>query len=306
MPKVSGNQAAGGGKSSNGGTSAPKSAAPKSGSTKGGTQNVNKGNNNSNAATPPAQVWNPGVENPVIQPFLTQQDIEEYAEAREQYTEGLNELDRNYKSAEHNTEFETAEVEKGRVQSRDTENWDAAGRGLFRSSIRDADLADIDATAEIKKKFLSDQLQALAVYNQGQKASMEAKWNRYMEGLHRKEASNAEEAGANMPKYSVEPHFENAPSQPQPQAQQNKPQNAKSWGASLYPKVGQASGLETSKPKAALNPAQNASRPGQQNAKAFATKAVAGQIYGKKITNSPTPIRPPRPKLDALGTTRLL
>ncbi len=223
--------------------------------------------------------WNPGEENPATQPFLTQQDIEEFAEAREQYEEGLRELDRNYEAKKHEAEYESAEIEKGRISNKDSANWDFAGRGLFRSSIRDADLADIDATAEIKKKFLSDSLNALAVYNQGQKQSMEARWNRYNEGLKRKEVENAEGVNANMPKWKVEPHWENKA----PEVQKaNKGQQAKAFGdlwKKNMPAVGQNSGLETSKPRNALDPAKPAGN-NQQQAKSFASKSISGKLYG--------------------------
>lgn len=275
MPKVSGNQKAGG---TNDKPRVDNNKPAPKGPGISGNKPVS-GGGGGNAATPPAQIWNPGVENPAIQPFLTQQDIEEYAEAREQYAEGLKELDRNYEGTKHNTEFETAELEKGRIASRDTENWDAAGRGLFRSSIRDADLADIDATAEIKKKFLSDQLQALAVYNQGQKASMEAKWNRYMEGLHRKEASNAEEAGANMPKYSVEPHFENAPGPPQQQPKQEP----KGPNFKRNEPIGFSPGHQQSKNGGITAPSESPSVSNRMKpaaAKSIAQGHVAGKLYG--------------------------
>lgn len=163
--------------------------------------------------------WNPGTPNPTPEPFLTQQDIEEYAEAREQYQAGLHQLDENYSAKQHENEYEEHEIEKGRVQGVENENWDAAARGLFKSSVRDGDLADIDATAEIKKTFLSDSLKALAIYNEGQKKAMEAKWGRYEEQLNRKKVENAEGVAANMPKWAVEPSFTpgspgKAPSQP--------------------------------------------------------------------------------------------
>lgn len=230
---------------------------------------------------PPTETWNPGIENPMPAPFLTQQDIEEYAEAREQYEEGLKSLDRNYETTKHNNEYEEAEIEKGRVVGRNNENWDAAARGLFKSSIRDGDLADIDATAEIKKKFLSDSLAALAVYNEGQKKAQEAKWARYEEGLHRKEVENAEGVAATMPKWAVEPHMEVAPSTT-PKPQNNQPTKPK---FKVNEPIGFKPGQQQSKNGGITAPPPNPSvSPGHKaNAShvAVANNAIAGRIYGK-------------------------
>lgn len=231
----------------------------------------------------PTEVWNPGVENPPVQPFLTQEDIEKYAEAREQYEEGLKTLDRNYETQKHSNEYEEGEIEKGRIVGRDNENWDAAGRGLFRSSIRDGDLADIDATAEIKKKFLSDSLSALAVYNEGQKKAQEAKWARYEEGLHRKEVENAEGVSATMPKWQVEPHSEPGPaaSAPKPAApttkQQPKFKVNEPIGFNAGNQKSKNGGITAPPPNPSVSPNQ---KPNASHA-AVANNAIAGKIYGK-------------------------
>lgn len=228
----------------------------------------------------PAEIWNPGVENPTPQPFLTQQDVEEYSEAREQYESGLHELDQNFEQTKHGNEYETAEIEKGRVSEVDHENWDAAGRGLFKSSIRDGDLADIDATAEIKKKFLSDSLATLKIYNDGQKAAQEAKWHQYERALNRKEVENAEGVSANMPKWAVEPHSEKPAAVPKvPAAAKPKP------GFKINEPIGFKPGNQTSKNGGITAPAPNQSVSNRMPAKAASSVAsghIAGALYGKK------------------------
>jgi hypothetical protein len=231
--------------------------------------------------TPPPEIWNPGEENAHIEPFLTQQDIEEYAEAREQYEEGLKELDRNYETTKHNNEYEEAEIEVGRKQGKESANWDFAGRGLFHSSVRDLDLSDIDATAEIKKKFLSDQLSALAVCNEGQKKSMEAKWNRYNEAVERKKVENAAEVNSTMPRWKVEPHWETQP------ITQSKPKSepAKKAPFKANEPIGFNPGHQTSKNGGITAPPPNPSVSPNQKARnashvAVATNKIAGKLYG--------------------------
>lgn len=169
--------------------------------------------------------YNPGVENKPIAPFWTQQDIEEYAEAKEQYKESLDALDQNYAQEQHKKESEEIEIEAGRAGENQSENWDAAGRGLFNSSIRQSDLSDIDAAAAIKDKFLSDQLSALKVYNEGQKLKEQNRFTRYQEAYNRKGTENAAEVNSTLPKWQTEPHFEHiaAPPQVTKPANQNKP-----------------------------------------------------------------------------------
>lgn len=224
------------------------------------------------------EVWNPGVENPTPAPFLTQQDIEEYAEAREQYESGLHELDNNYASQKHSNEYEEAEIEKGRVAGIESSNWDAASRGLFKSSIRDGDLADIDATAEIKKKFLSDSLASLAVYNEGQKKAQEAKWGRFEEAERRKEVENAEGVSASMPKYSVEPHAEFVPVKAA-----KTPAPAKKGpvrGETIMNPTSQKSkngGITAPPPNPSIGPGNKAHAANV----GVANSAIAGRLYGK-------------------------
>lgn len=228
---------------------------------------------------PGMPIYNPGVENPTPSPFMTQQDIEEYAEAREQYEGGLHELDRNYEAQKHSNEYEGAEIEKGRVAGVESENWDAAGRGLFKSSIRDGDLADIDAAAEIKKKFLSDSLSTLAVYNEGQKKSMEAKWGRFEESERRKEVENAEGVSASMPKYSVEPHVEFAPVKAGGAAP--VPKKAPVRGQTIMNPTAQKSkngGITAPPPNPSISPGQKATAASHMG---VANSAIAGRLYGK-------------------------
>lgn len=157
-------------------------------------------------------VWNPGIENETVQPFMTAEDIMAYAEAKQAYENELHELDFNYATSVANTGYEKEQLTKGAVKGKDDTNWDAAGRGLFRSSIRDADLFDIDATAEMRKTFLDTQLNTLRLNTEARKFSLDQMWNNpetgYMHGLALKKAGNAMAANQGIPKYKVEPHME--------------------------------------------------------------------------------------------------
>lgn len=154
------------------------------------------------------QVMNPGVLTPTVEPFMTAEDMQTYAQSRRQYEEGLNHLDLNYSNQVANTAYEEEQIAKGAVSSKAEANDDFAARGLFRSSVRDADLFDIDATAEMRKTFLDTQLNTLRLNTEAEKASAESAWNEYQAGVNKKEVENAQGVSATLPKYSVEPHLE--------------------------------------------------------------------------------------------------
>jgi hypothetical protein len=161
------------------------------------------------------EIYNPGVENPIVAPFMTPEDLMAYSAARQQYEEGLDNLDYNFGQKRIETTHEEGNIEKGRVYDRSSANNDLAARGLFRSSIRDGDLADIDATAEIRRKFLSDQMTALKLYTDNRKEDINARWSEYERGKASKEVQNAQGVNANMPKWAVEPGWSKvAPANP--------------------------------------------------------------------------------------------
>lgn len=232
--------------------------------------------------------WNSGEENSPVEPFLTAAEIREYAEAHEQYEEGLKELDRNYETKQHENESEEATIETNRMGEKTGARGDFAGRGLFKSSIRDMDLSDIDAAAEIKKKFLSDQLAALAVYNEGQKKSQEAKWHRYEEEMNEKKVQNASEANAEMPRWKIEPHWESTgntgvstASTPHSEALKTRSSkiNTEAVNTSNGAVTAPAS-AGTSSSKKTGNSVGSAQTVSKKTAVNVANSKIAGQLYG--------------------------
>lgn len=212
MPKVGKGKPAGGG-----GPSLGKNK-PVSKPRIGGQQAVS-----GSGAAPSKGTWNPGVPSPTVDPFMSAEDIMAYSQARQAYESQLNELDFNYANSVANAGYEKDEITKGAIKGKDDTNWDAAGRGLFRSSIRDADLFDIDATAEMRKTFLDTQLNTLKLNTEAQKHSLDEMWNNpetgYLHGLELKKVANAQGVQANMPQWQVAPHMEKPTPPPKPKQQ---------------------------------------------------------------------------------------
>lgn len=226
------------------------------------------------AAPPPSEVYNPGVPTPVVQPFLTAEDLMAYAQARQAYESQLSELDANYSTSVTNTGYEKEQLTKSAISGKAEHSDDFAARGLFRSSVRDADLFDIDATAEMRKTFLDTQLNTLKLNTETQKHSLDEMWNNpetgYLHALDLKKVQNAQGVQGSLPMWSVEPHMEkispvntNVAKKPGAQFKHNAPisQNPNNGGTTYKP---------TAKPPSA--PKQKSGLGKQQKA--------MGKLYG--------------------------
>jgi len=222
----------------------------------------------------PGTTYNPGVPNPTVQPFLTAEDMMAYAMARQQYEEGLHSLDANYETSLITTGYEKENLEKGRVQGREESSDDMAARGLFRSSVRDADLFDIDATAEMRKVFLDTQLNTQKLNMETQKASMEANWKTYEEGVNQKKVENAAGVQANMPQWQVEPHWENIKQPSDPKQQKKQGGGAKQNTTITAPKEPKQN---TSVP---AGPSVSAPQKAKGTKAVNSAKNIMGKLYG--------------------------
>lgn len=209
-------------------TNRPAKPKPKQGVGKGQPAGGKKGKGKKNPHA--GEVYNPGVPSPTVDPFMTAEDIMDYANARNEYERGLHELDFTYANQVAQTGYEKEQISKGAAQSRSAASDDMAARGLFKSSVRDAELFDIDATAEMKKTFLDTQLNTLKLHTETEKARLHDYWNDpesgYLHGLELKKVQNAMDASADAPAYLQEPGWEKDPNAPQnkhKKPKQNKP-----------------------------------------------------------------------------------
>lgn len=171
------------------------------------------------------EIYNPGVKNPTINPFLTAEDLMDYASSRSQYEQGINEFDFNYEQSVVNTQREKEAITKKEGFDLSSAKDDYGARGLQRSSVRDADLFDINATAEMKKTNLDANLNALKLHTDTEKARLQSYWENpetgYMHGLNLKSEENAKKAGGEMPEYSTEPSWSKKPGGSKPPPKPN-------------------------------------------------------------------------------------
>ncbi len=120
------------------------------------------------------------------------------ADAQRQRDQAYGDLDFNLEKQRQETQFGQQDAERGRVKGADKTNNSMAGRGMFHSSMRDAELFDIDATAGLRKQMLQQQLDTQTLNSQRQKSVLDSSWTQYMAGLTQKQVENAKAASEGM------------------------------------------------------------------------------------------------------------
>lgn len=147
----------------------------------------------------------PGVKNDVIQPFMTADQIAEQADRQNSFNEQMSNLDFALKNMIADTGFRNSEIDKQHTANIQQENESAASRGLFHSSIRDAGLFDVDATAATMKSDNLRALDTLEADNERQKLMANQAMTAYQSALQKQMVQNAMEASKGMEEYKIDP-----------------------------------------------------------------------------------------------------
>jgi len=147
----------------------------------------------------------PGVKNDVIDPFLTADQIFESGEKTRDYQSSLNNLDYALEQQRVQTVFDKGDIDKDQPYNVEAADLAMAGRGLYHSSVRDARLYDIDATARAQKAELDRNLDALTMDTQRQKLDAQSAFTAYSARLKQQAVENALEASEGMEEYKVDP-----------------------------------------------------------------------------------------------------
>lgn len=147
----------------------------------------------------------PGKKSPVIEPFLTGEDLERQGEAQSDLEGTLFDVDKDLADRGVQTTFEQGQIEGGRKAARSSAQFDFAARGLQQSSLRDAELFDIDATAGIRRAFLGDQLATATLRAQTQKDAATNAFTRFQQAQNRRAVENAQEANTGLPVFIRKP-----------------------------------------------------------------------------------------------------
>lgn len=178
-------------------------------------RNQNGGGGGGNKPKPPKPApflytpGQPGVANKPIQPFMTAEDLFSQGEAEYDFSSRMQQLDYELDKLRSESEYEKSEIDRGALRSRTDANDLMASRGMFHSSVRDAELFDIDATAAIRKNFLDRELDSAALNTQTQKMAAQQAWDTFQSSMRQQMVENATEAGEGMTKWAKEPVKEN-------------------------------------------------------------------------------------------------
>lgn len=147
----------------------------------------------------------PGVENPPVQPFLTAGDMSEIADRNAGWDQMLADIESSLSRLTAETNFTVSELEKERVQDLSQSADEMAGRGLFQSSIKDADLYDIEATARLRKDFVDTQLKTARLDAQNQRQIIQDNRDAFSSAINQRMTENAQGVQADQPIWKQEP-----------------------------------------------------------------------------------------------------
>jgi hypothetical protein len=147
----------------------------------------------------------PGVKNDIIDPFLTNDQIAEKAQKTQDYKDTISNLQYALKMQQTETDYGKAQIDKQKPYDLEKADSSAASRGLFNSSIRDAQLYDIDATAAINRANLDREFDAMRMDSERQAVQATSAFNTYNEALNQAAVDNASEASEGMELYKVDP-----------------------------------------------------------------------------------------------------
>lgn len=147
----------------------------------------------------------PGVKNDVIQPFMTQDQIMELGAKQQDQNDQFSQLDFALKNMIAETEYANHQADEVAVADRKYVNEDATARGMFNSSIRDAALFDVDATAMALKTDNQRKLDAMDQDTMRQKLLSNQAMTAYKNALNEAMVKNAQDANEGMEEYKVNP-----------------------------------------------------------------------------------------------------
>lgn len=152
----------------------------------------------------------PGVPTPPVQPFLTADDMMQLANAIHDFEINVHDIDSQLQTQKFNNEFDKTQIEDARKKGLSATDDSMIARGLFQSSIRDAELFDIEASARLRKNFLDDGLRIATTQAEQKKRMMQSSLDDFKRAMDVKKVENAAAVGANQDPWQVEPvapHF---------------------------------------------------------------------------------------------------
>ncbi len=153
-----------------------------------------------------------------INPFLTADDLASIVNFNFGNASTLADVDKGMADLKTNTDFQRTDTNKRAVQGTVDTTDQMIGRGLFRSSIKDAALYDIEATRTLQNKFFDDQLTNASLDADRRKKGIADADAAFKSAMNLKAVENAAAASANQPVSVPDAAAAPAPGAPAPAA----------------------------------------------------------------------------------------
>jgi hypothetical protein len=155
----------------------------------------------STPATPPAAA-SPV---PLIDPFLRPEDLQALADFNFNEAGSLADIDRGLSDLTTQTAYDRQQVDRQAKQGASDATDNAVARGLFRSSIKDATLYDIEGQRVRQQQLFTDRLSNAAMDADRRKAILRQARAELDKRLADQAVANAREASANQPVATPQP-----------------------------------------------------------------------------------------------------
>lgn len=153
------------------------------------------------AGPPPAQssTTPAPAPDPSVAPFLTAEDMAAINEFTTDLGLQLADLDAQLGSLESQTTYQKEQVARESVQQTAATQDNAAARGVFQSSIKDAAIYDIEAQKTLQQKFLDDQLTRTRLDAGTRKRILQDSKTQFDTAMVAKKVENARAIAATLP-----------------------------------------------------------------------------------------------------------
>lgn len=127
-----------------------------------------------------------------MDPFLTADDLDAINQFSTDLQTKLEAIDTGLKNLETDTTYQKSQNEESAKKGTSAAQDDAISRGIFRSSIKDATLYDIEAQRSLASKFLDDKLTAARLSAGTQKQILATAKTNFDSNMLKRQASNAQ------------------------------------------------------------------------------------------------------------------
>lgn len=130
---------------------------------------------------------------PLINPFLRPADLQSIADFQFQTANSLADIDKGLADLGTQTSYDRQQTDRGAKQASANATEDAIGRGLFRSSIKDATLFDIEGQRARQQQLYTDRLNNASMDAERRKATIRAAQDALNRNMAEQAVENARE-----------------------------------------------------------------------------------------------------------------